>query len=29
MLDARQECRYYTRRYGEDAPQIRDWTWPY
>jgi xylulose-5-phosphate/fructose-6-phosphate phosphoketolase len=29
MFDARQECRYYTRRYGEDAPQIRDWTWPY
>jgi xylulose-5-phosphate/fructose-6-phosphate phosphoketolase len=29
MADARQECRYYTRRYGEDAPQIRDWTWPY
>ncbi|MBX6357394.1 MAG: phosphoketolase family protein [Micromonosporaceae bacterium] len=29
MVDARQECRAYTRQYGEDAPQIRDWTWPY
>jgi xylulose-5-phosphate/fructose-6-phosphate phosphoketolase len=29
MFDARQECRYYTRRFGEDAPEIRDWTWPY
>ena len=29
MMDARQECRDYTRKYGEDAPQIRDWSWPY
>jgi xylulose-5-phosphate/fructose-6-phosphate phosphoketolase len=29
MSDARQECRYYTRRHGEDAPEVRDWTWPY
>jgi xylulose-5-phosphate/fructose-6-phosphate phosphoketolase len=29
LTDARQECRDYTRRCGEDAPQIRDWTWPY
>jgi len=28
MVDARQDCRDYTRRYGEDAPQIRDWVWP-
>ncbi|MGH3680326.1 MAG: phosphoketolase family protein [Natronosporangium sp.] len=28
MVDARAECRDYTRRYGQDAPQIRDWTWP-
>ncbi len=28
MVDARQECRDYTRRYGEDSPTIRDWTWP-
>ncbi|HET6214447.1 MAG TPA: phosphoketolase family protein [Micromonosporaceae bacterium] len=28
MVDARQECRDYTRRHGEDAPAIRDWTWP-
>lgn len=28
MVDARQECRDHTRRYGQDAPRIRDWTWP-
>ena len=28
MVDAREDCRDYTRRYGEDAPQIRDWVWP-
>jgi xylulose-5-phosphate/fructose-6-phosphate phosphoketolase len=28
MVDARQECRDHTRRYGEDAPRIRDWAWP-
>jgi xylulose-5-phosphate/fructose-6-phosphate phosphoketolase len=28
MTDARHEARDHTRRYGEDPPQIRDWTWP-
>ncbi|MEV0267796.1 phosphoketolase, partial [Hamadaea sp. NPDC050747] len=28
MTDARQICRDYTRRYGEDHPWIRDWKWP-
>jgi xylulose-5-phosphate/fructose-6-phosphate phosphoketolase len=28
MIDARQACRDHTRQYGEDDPQIRDWTWP-
>jgi xylulose-5-phosphate/fructose-6-phosphate phosphoketolase len=28
MVDARFECRDHTRRYGEDAPRIRDWAWP-
>jgi xylulose-5-phosphate/fructose-6-phosphate phosphoketolase len=28
MVDARQDCRDHTRRYGEDAPAVRDWTWP-
>ncbi len=27
MVDARLEHRAYTREYGEDAPDIRDWTW--
>src|SRR5215203_5870358 len=27
MLDARQECREYTRRYGEDDPDITGWRW--
>jgi xylulose-5-phosphate/fructose-6-phosphate phosphoketolase len=27
MVDARQECRDYTRRYGEDAPQVAEWRW--
>jgi xylulose-5-phosphate/fructose-6-phosphate phosphoketolase len=27
MVDARQRCRDYTRRYGEDAPEIIDWRW--
>jgi xylulose-5-phosphate/fructose-6-phosphate phosphoketolase len=27
MVDARQRARDYTRRHGEDAPEIRDWTW--
>ncbi|HEX9122491.1 MAG TPA: phosphoketolase, partial [Actinomycetota bacterium] len=28
MVDRRLECRAYTRRVGEDAPEIREWTWP-
>jgi xylulose-5-phosphate/fructose-6-phosphate phosphoketolase len=28
MVDERIEARAYTRREGEDAPDIRDWTWP-
>ncbi|MBE1488573.1 phosphoketolase family protein [Plantactinospora soyae] len=28
MVDARQECRDHTRRYGEDHPQIAQWQWP-
>jgi xylulose-5-phosphate/fructose-6-phosphate phosphoketolase len=29
MVDRRLECRTYTRREGEDAPDVRDWTWPH
>jgi xylulose-5-phosphate/fructose-6-phosphate phosphoketolase len=29
MTDERIRCRAYTRRYGEDAPEIRDWAWPH
>ena len=28
MQDRRLEARAYTREHGEDAPDIRDWTWP-
>ena len=28
MVDRRLEARAYTRREGEDLPEIRDWTWP-
>ncbi len=28
MVEARERCRAYTREYGEDAPEIRDWVWP-
>ena len=28
MEDKRIACRAYTREYGEDAPEIRDWKWP-
>jgi xylulose-5-phosphate/fructose-6-phosphate phosphoketolase len=28
MADARIRARAYTREHGEDAPEIRDWTWP-
>jgi xylulose-5-phosphate/fructose-6-phosphate phosphoketolase len=27
MEERRAQCRAYTRREGEDAPEIRDWTW--
>jgi xylulose-5-phosphate/fructose-6-phosphate phosphoketolase len=27
MEDKRITCRAYTRAHGEDAPEIRDWTW--
>ena len=27
MADRRVQCRAYTRQFGEDAPEIRDWTW--
>jgi xylulose-5-phosphate/fructose-6-phosphate phosphoketolase len=27
MIDERLRCRGYTREHGEDAPEIRDWTW--
>jgi xylulose-5-phosphate/fructose-6-phosphate phosphoketolase len=29
MVDKRIACRAYTREYGEDAPEIRDWKWPF
>jgi xylulose-5-phosphate/fructose-6-phosphate phosphoketolase len=29
MLDVRLRCRQHTRRTGEDAPEIRNWTWPH
>jgi xylulose-5-phosphate/fructose-6-phosphate phosphoketolase len=29
MLDERLRCRAWTREYGEDHPDVRDWTWPY
>ena len=28
MNDRRLACRLHTREFGEDAPEIRDWTWP-
>ncbi len=28
MADARLRHRAYTREFGEDSPEIRDWTWP-
>ena len=28
MVDRRGEVRAYTRRVGDDPPEIRDWTWP-
>ena len=29
MTDARLRHRAYTREHGEDAPDVRDWTWPH
>jgi xylulose-5-phosphate/fructose-6-phosphate phosphoketolase len=29
MVDERLRARAWTREHGEDAPAIRDWTWPY
>src|ERR1700686_4584180 len=29
MVDERLKHRQYTRDHGEDAPEIRDWVWPY
>jgi xylulose-5-phosphate/fructose-6-phosphate phosphoketolase len=28
MVDARITAREYTRAYGEDLPEVRDWVWP-
>jgi xylulose-5-phosphate/fructose-6-phosphate phosphoketolase len=28
LQDERLRCREHTRRFGEDAPDIVDWTWP-
>jgi xylulose-5-phosphate/fructose-6-phosphate phosphoketolase len=29
MVDLRLERRLWTRQYGDDHPDVRDWTWPY
>jgi xylulose-5-phosphate/fructose-6-phosphate phosphoketolase len=29
MVDERLKHRQYTRDHGEDAPDVRDWVWPY
>jgi xylulose-5-phosphate/fructose-6-phosphate phosphoketolase len=29
MVDARLRHRAYTREHGEDAPDVREWTWPH
>jgi xylulose-5-phosphate/fructose-6-phosphate phosphoketolase len=29
MAEARVQARAYAREYGDDPPEIRDWTWPH
>jgi xylulose-5-phosphate/fructose-6-phosphate phosphoketolase len=29
MVDERLRHRHYTREHGEDAPDVRNWTWKY
>jgi xylulose-5-phosphate/fructose-6-phosphate phosphoketolase len=29
MMDRRLRARAWTREYGEDHPDVRDWIWPY
>jgi xylulose-5-phosphate/fructose-6-phosphate phosphoketolase len=29
MVEARLRARRFTRAHGEDAPEVRDWVWPY
>ena len=29
MLDSRLRYRAWTREYGEDHPDVRDWVWPF
>jgi xylulose-5-phosphate/fructose-6-phosphate phosphoketolase len=29
MTDKRITARAYTREFGDDAPEVRDWKWPY
>ena len=29
MVDKRVELRAYTREVGDDAPEVRDWVWPF
>jgi xylulose-5-phosphate/fructose-6-phosphate phosphoketolase len=29
MVDERIRCRAWTREHGEDAPDVRDWVWPF
>jgi len=29
MSDARLRARAWTREYGEDIPEVAQWTWPY
>jgi xylulose-5-phosphate/fructose-6-phosphate phosphoketolase len=29
LVDERLRARAYAREFGEDPPEIRDWTWPY